>query len=474
MLVQSIACGDDGLRDELDAQAGVIWCISGDCRSDLHYLQAQREMIDFAMLYVRNQIDIANSHSDSYGESMSSASSQRDDEGTRSSAYHKCGWSNATSWQQFERNSAQHDRARSDSVTTSDAVSTATGWDRGTQAAQGWAVSWDNAVSRGDAQATNTARSSDVRNSTAGSGTPGWKGDGNVNPGDAGVDYTLPSFDLSLAPPFISWSAGSVSINDPVNDDYANPGTKFPFCGDEDSPCEPLASYGRGWTANYTISFAIPSFHMDVSWNNGGNFRQSFICSSGRTSGNGLAWTEAAGTSTDSSESDGENTAHDENSTRHDAHRTASNYSDGASNGSSSARSVMNSLGETDSGSDSAGHTEQSATGTSAQRGTSSSQSASDTYDDTISTSDARYWSQIFAALNDMWQRVLNEIIQAEHIYLASAPALSGLLSATISTPCCDGRVPSNMTVRPRATRINMPARANRCASGACSFGTLR
>ncbi len=475
MLVQSVACGDDGLREQLSAQAGTIWCISRDCRPDVHYLQAQLGVIDLAMLYARNQIDMVNSRENSYGESTSTAASERDDEGTRNSTYRKCGWSQATSWQQFQRNSAQHDRARSDSTSTSDAASHATSWDRGRQAAQGWATSWDDALSTSDAQATTTARSSDTRSSQSSSGTPAWKGDGNVDPGDDAVATLVPPIPhIELIPFSFDVEPGSLTLDDPVNSDYVNPNPQLPFCGDENNPCEPLASYGRGWNANYSLTFSIPSVSSTVSWGNAGNFRQSFICSSGRTSGTGIAWSEANATATDESQSDGAATGHDENSTQHDAHRRADSFSNSDSEGSASSRGIMRSLGETDSGADSAAHSEQSSAGTSAQTGRSWSESNANSYDDTTNTSEAHYWSQIFASLNDMWQRVLSEIEQAEHIYKASAPALSGLLGVTIAQPCCDGRVPHHMTVRPRPVRPHMPTRRTGCSSSVCSTGVLR
>lgn len=475
MLVQSVACGDDGLHEQLEAQAPTIWCMTRDCRADMHYLQAQLGVIDFAMLYARNQIDIANSRESSYGESTSTAASERDDEGTRNSTYRKCGWSQATSWQQFQRNSTQHDRARSDSTSTSDAASHATSWDRGTQASQGWSTSFDDALSTSDAEATTTARSSDVRNSQSSSGTPAWKGDGNVDPGsDVNINFEKPAFHIELIPFSFDVEPGSLTLDDPVDDDYVNPGPHLPFCGDENDPCEPLASYGRGWSANYSLTFAIPSISVTVNWGNAGSFRQSFICSSGQTSGTGISWSEANATATDESQSDGAATGHDENSTRHDAHRRADSYSDSDSEGSASSRGIMRSLGETDSGADSAAHSEQSSAGTSAQTGRSWSESNAKSYDDTTNTSEARYWSQIFASLNDMWQRVLSEIEQAEHIYKASAPAVSGLLGVTIAQPCCDSRVPHHMTVRPRHVRPHMPTRRAACSSSVCSTGVLR
>lgn len=465
MLVQSVACGDEGLRELLEAEAPTIWCIASDCRADLHYLNAQLGVIDYAMLYARNQIDLANSRENSYGASQSVATSARDSEGTRNSAYSKCGWSNATSWQQFQRNSAQHDRARSDSVSTSDAASQATSWDRGRQAAQGWATSWDDAMSTSDAEATTTARSSDVRNSNASSGTPAWDGSGSIDTGWFDIDFVPPSFNITFPPLNFEFDPGSFSIDDTIDNDYSNPGPHFPFCGDEDSPCEPLASMGRGWNVNYTVGLSVPSIQMSVSWGSGGNFRQSFICSSGRTSGTGIAWSESNATSTDVAESDGASAAHDESTNVHDAHRRADSYSNADSAGSASARGIMRSLGETDSGADSAGHSEQSATGTSVQHSTNYSQSDASSYDDSVSTGEARYWSQIFRSLQDMWERVLNEITQAERMYKASAPALSGLLSATFGKPCCDGKAPSYMTARPRPVRVQMPA---------CSVGVLR
>lgn len=472
MLVQSVACGDDGLRELLEAEAQTIWCMTADCRADIHYLQAQLGVIDYAMLYARNQIDLANSRENSYGESVSTASSQSDTEGTRSSAYRKCGWSNATSWQQYERNSAQHDRERSDSVSTANAASEATSWDRGRQSAQGWAVSWDNALATSDATATTQARSSDVRDSQSSSGTPAWDGSGSIDTGHFDIEFTPPSFDIDFPPLSFTFDPGSFSIDDTIDNDYSNPGPHLPFCGDEDSPCEPLASMGRGWNVSYTVALSIVGISVSVTWGSGGNFRQSFICSSGRTSGTGIAWSESNATALDVSESDGASTAHDESLTQHDAHRRASSFSDADSAGSASARGIMRSRGETDSGADSAGHSEQSATGTSAQHGRSYSQSDSRSYDDSTGTSEARYWSQIFRSLQDMWARVLNEIKQAENLYHASAPALSGVLSATLARPCCDGRAPSYMTTRPRPVRVQMPAR--RVSSSICSVGMLQ
>lgn len=475
MLVQSVACGDDGLREELEAQAPIIWCMTKDCREDQHYLQAQLGIVDFAMLYARNQIDLANSRENSIGESVSTASGERDTEGTRNSAYNKCGWSEVTSWQQFERNSAQHDRARSDSTSTSDAASHATSWDRGTQASQGWSTSFDDALSTSDAEATTTARSSDVRNSQSSSGTPAWKGDGNVDPGsDVNINFEKPAFHIELIPFSFDVEPGSLTLDDPVDDDYVNPGPHLPFCGDENDPCEPLASYGRGWSANYSLTFAIPSISVTVNWGSGGSFRQSFICSSGQTSGTGISWSEANATATDESQSDGAATGHDENSTRHDAHRRADSYSDSDSEGSASARGIMRSLGETDSGADSASHSEQYSTGTSAQSGTSWSESNASSYDDTTGTSDAHYWSQIFTSLNDMWQRIFYEAKLNDDIYHASAPALSGLLGAMITAPCCDGKIPSYMTTRPRPVRPSMPMRRSGCSTAACATGVLR
>jgi hypothetical protein len=229
---------------------------------------------------------------------------------------------------------------------------------------------------------------------------------------------------------------------------------------------------GRGWNVSYTVALSIVGISVSVTWGSGGNFRQSFICSSGRTSGTGIAWSESNATALDVSESDGASTAHDESLTQHDAHRRASSFSDADSAGSASARGIMRSRGETDSGADSAGHSEQSATGTSAQHGRSYSQSDGRSYDDSTGTSEARYWSQIFRSLQDMWARVLNEIKQAENLYHASAPALSGVLSATLARPCCDGRAPSYMTTRPRPVRVQMPAR--RVSSSICSVGMLQ
>lgn len=474
MLVQSVACGDDGLRERLESEAPTIWCMSRDCRADLHYLQAQMGVIDYAMLYARNQIDLANSRDNSYGVSVSTATSLRDAEGTRNSAYKKCGWSTSTSWQQFKRNSEQHDRARSDSVSTANAASEATSWDRGTQSAQGWAISWDDALSTGDAIATTQARSNDLRESEASSGTPAWDSSTfDLDTGNIEFNFTPPTFSLTFPPLHFEFDPGGFSVNDTIDDSYANFGPHLPFCGDELDPCEPLASYGRGWHANYTIGLAVFGIGLTVSWQSGGNFKQSFICSSGKTSGVGFAYSESNATSTDISESDGASAAHDENATQHDAHRRAENFSDADSEGSASARGIMRSLGETDSGADSAGHSEQSATGTSAQASLSTSASDANSYDDSTGTSEARYWSQIFGSLQDMWARVLNEIRQADDIYQASAPALNGLLSATFGKPCCDGKAPSYMTARPRPVRVRMPMRQS-ISSAACSVGVLQ
>lgn len=459
MLVQSVACGDDGLRARLEVEAPIIWCMTAGCRPDLHYLKAQLGIIDYAMLYARNQIDLSNSRQNSYGESKSKSDSERDSAGTREARYVKCGWSTATSWQQFQRNSEQHDRGRSDSATAASGASSASSWDRSKQKSEGWAHTWANSVSASDAQTDSQARAFDMRTSESQSGTPGWDGSGNVDPWSFSIEVDPPTFSIDWPPLQFNYTIGSISII-AANDDYYNPGPVKPHCGDDETPwCDMIPSYGRGWSNRYSLTISLPTVEGSTSWGSGENFQQSFVCSHGKTYGAGLSWSETIGATVDTASGDSANISLDKGETQHDAHRSGSSYSDSDSAGSSSLRGIMHSLGETDSGADSAGHSEQSSTGTSAQHSKSWAQSDGSSYDDSVTTGEARYWSQIFRSLNDMWQRVLGEITQAERIHLSSAPALYGVLPATIGKPCCDAVPPSYMTVRPRPVKVRMPSR---------------
>jgi hypothetical protein len=63
-----------------------------------------------------------------------------------------------------------------------------------------------------------------------------------------------------------TFDPGSFSIDDTIDNDYSNPGPHLPFCGDEDSPCEPLASMGRGWNVSYTVALSIVGISVSVTW----------------------------------------------------------------------------------------------------------------------------------------------------------------------------------------------------------------
>lgn len=433
MLVTSVACGDAGLVALLESQALIVWALAAGCHADVRYLKAQLGLIELAQGYTRNQIDRSNSRSETYGEDVSDGSSYRDSSSERSSAYRKCGWSQATNWQQFVRDSEQHDRSRADSVSASSAWSDATSSDRSRQVAQGWATSYDDMLATGTALALSVASARDDRTSAASSGTPGWDGSGNIDTGSISISVTAPTFSISLVPFDINITPPTVNISDSIESGYSNPGPHQPFCGDEDEPCESLASMARGWQANYNLSASIPTVGaLRVDWSKGKNFRQSFVCSGGRTTGDGQSSSNSTANSLDVSNAEAEALSHDESMRQQAVQRSGDSARDSESNSTNYARGVMRSLGQTDSGADSTNHNEQTATGTGAAASTNHAESLGTGYSDTVGTQDANYWSQIFASLQDMWQRVLAEILAFERIHAATTGPCAGVICATL------------------------------------------
>lgn len=112
--VESLACGDEGLRAHLEnGLEATRLLVADECAPSLRVHYTRLRLIDRALAYTRNQIDIAQARGESEGKEDFKASNFRDSKSERFSQMDSCSWRSATGFRNFRRNAESHDRASS-------------------------------------------------------------------------------------------------------------------------------------------------------------------------------------------------------------------------------------------------------------------------------------------------------------------------------------------------------------------------
>lgn len=444
MLITSVACGDEKLNEILQGQIDTIWCMSGGCSQDLQYLKSQLALIEFAQAFTRNMIDTSTSRMNMVGVDRFDSKNQRDNQAQRTAQGNRCAWSKATSFQQFQRDSESHARGKSDSFADTEGASTSYLYDRSQQASVGWANNYDFSSSAMRGFGFDRAASCTTQESESFAGTPQFAGGASPTPPtlagfniiNSGTWWTfdflgLWSLDVPY-PPWVGFTIGGLSTG--------NPGPTFPGCGvnPNQEDCPALPSYGRSKFSHTELSVTIPFVGaLTQAADDGEEFRQSFICSSGNstTIGNSNSYSEYI--STDDAQSKGETKTHDESESTNDRHKSASSYRDSHSEAHAGASDTMRAHGETHSGSDSASHAEGQGSGQGTAWSKDHADSQTNNYSDQVRVDKTRYWSQIFRSLADLHKRVWGEVQAAERAYMALlGPKIARMTTKTMSIAC--------------------------------------
>lgn len=423
MLVTAVACGDESLEKLLSENVDMIWCMAAqNCSTELAYLRSQLGLIQLAQDFSRNQIDIATTRANSAGADRYDQTSSRDSSSERVMSAQNCAWSRATSFQQFQRDSESHDRSQAQSTASSEGRSWDIGSDRSQQHSNGFATSFSQATSNTDGSGSGVSHAHSERNSRSSSST---------GPLLSGVPNPF-SFGFTISPPFFSASGGTVE---------AAPSVGFPCPTDPDQPCPPISSYGRGVSNNYNASIGIPTIGaLRVDWGDGESFQQSFVCSGGSTSMDSTSFSTQDYSQTDTAQNTASSESHDSSSNQKNVHRQGESHSAGSSHATAGASGVMESRGESHTGSDRSSHSESESTGSGSARSKSQMRGEGSGYNDSQSVSTARYWSQIFDSLAEMWRRIFEEVQIAEKILLTSTAVAQGKMATVAVGMLCAQR----------------------------------
>lgn len=454
ILITSVSCGNEKLEKILADQANTIWCMSSlGCTQELQYLRAQLGMIELAQGYTRNMIDTSSRKASSRAKDKFDSTNYRDNQSQRTGQGTSCAWSKATTFQQFQRDSEQHARSQSDSHADTIGKSSSYLWDRGQNVTTGWANSFDQSSSKSEDASVAFSGDCIDRESESSGGTPSQPVLLDVagqtdSPTLDFLSYGAWSTFTALGDWWSSWWGGGSFVAPDGNALWSSTndafGAQFPQSSatpncpvDPDGQCDAIPSYGASYTDSWNLSIAIPGINTTITatWSSGQDFRQSYVCHTGKSKIFGRGFENSHGEGSALSESEGKTEAHDEGESVHDRHSSASAFRDSESRATANATDTMRSHGETHNGSDNSAHGESQAGNQMTAYGTSHSEGHGTGFSHSESDANSNYWSQIFNSLADMWQRVWDEIKELERVLSLATGIKVGAMKPQC-TPC--------------------------------------
>lgn len=441
--VAQYACDNKELEKFLLANQESILCINDQCNPNLQLSYVQLAILQHAMDFASDKVDTYKLRESTRSNDRAVSKTLKEGESQRTNNGKSCSWRDSTGYQQFVRDSAYRARNRNDGYDDSLGNSRSYRWDRTRNNSSGCTQSFTDALAT--TQSDGFSNSTDERRSVSfgSSGTPHGLGPdfpmdvGSVNIGDViSVPTEEVCIDLGVFNGCLPWEMPSgmpvitpVWENDPAGNGFENPGPHFPFCGDDNEPCEPMETYGRGWAADYNMNFSAGFLNLGMSFGEGENFNQVFLCSATNSASNAESLSHAESLSTGNSNSVSTSTTRDTTSTDNDAHSRSDSESNRLAHSFSTSRAIGGSEGVSQSGNDSASHSENQTNyqGTASARETGSNRADGSSH--RVSESSSYKWGQIFDSLNKMWKALLAEIQLNTRIFAASQPYATGCLT---------------------------------------------
>lgn len=437
VLVMSIACGDAVLEQKLGQQFNTVSCFHGDKCSvpELAYLYVQRDLIDLALMFSRNQVDLANSTFRSEATSVYDNEEWRYSKAQRTAQSTGCSWSEATASQNFRRDSEE--KAESSSLKNGFSVGTSFSYmyDRGTRFGGGNATSYSDSQSRS-------------RDYDQGITTFCSKGNGftqtQTSPQEP-IGFLAPTVILSTTWPYITTSIPDTEAVVPKHDAFNCFGEiVFDMEGPNTYICNHIPSAARSWqvTGDAAISFGIGGVYsitlrvgLRISRGNRNSYMCSIACQHAKSNTynvqQGYSATIAAGLGhTDSQESSTiiNNAFQESEGTKHgETHVGEASASDSLATAESHSRSQRQSHGENQGSSQGTSEGKRHFSGVGLDEGKNTG------------FSEKRYWSQIFEQLNKMWTSIQSQIEALENIRIGSQKPKIAPIRTPVGKRCCIG-----------------------------------
>lgn len=443
MLVLSVGCGDAELEAYLQSEAANAYMLTPSaCTTRQRYLNAQLAMIELGQVWTRNRIDIAKTRRDQNGGERFDSKNEKDAEGKRQSQATAESWSKAQSFQQFKRDSEAHDRANSDSEAHTRANAFSFMQDRSKQDSKGWsralALGFQYVDGDGDSgnhsTMTHTSSSETKTAPMTAYVAPVPRDQGACAAavaawGATGLLASPPGCVTDIPPSYTPQTnrAPVVCIQDPANPDIDPTGCAVP-----------LPSYGRGFRKKVSgelklTFFNIFSVALEFGFEFGQSFRQSHVCSKGRTTTNGTNCSRDTFAQLTSGRDLSVDQSDDRSINLRDVHRTAESHRKQTSKTDATTTGTSDSCGESHTGSDRTSHSEGQGTSGSTARSESHAEAKGEGFRDMTMSGESRRYGQIFDSLNDLWKRVFAEIQDLDAMATATvAPSIGRLKCA----PC--------------------------------------
>jgi hypothetical protein len=455
MLIESVACGDSALYDVIAGEIDFIWQMNAcrNCGDDLKYLYAQLAAVELAQGAVRNRVDTSTSRGTSSGEDTFDQSSYRDSKSQRTQEGTRCSWARATSFQRFSRDSRADDYSRSESQSATDGYSWQQSYDRSRQRSDSVANATSTGRSATDGASSGYRRSDVTRTSDASSGTPSYQPNASLSTGQIIFQPLTLSVPVLFTIPlgaFGTLNVGGFTVTIPYADvtstngaGFVNPGPSGSPCNDQQDPpnCRPLPSLSRGFQDNFEVTITLPFLgSTTVTWSNGEDYTQSLICASSRTSGTSDSVSHSESQQTDTDRRRAESSGLDTGSQQRDAHMRAEGYRNTDSSTIAFARGTAVSNGESHNGNDRKAKAHDRSFGQGTADSVNHMEALGTSRTESQSTSASIAASQLFAALADLWRRIMNDIQIAEKIAAASIGAASGKMKACATPVACNPR----------------------------------
>lgn len=489
MLLTSISCGDAELLEILEDNIDTIMLINRSCHDEIDYLRSQLSLIDLAMIYTRNRVDEARTRSQSKGFDQYRAKFENEAKAQRTSEGRTCAFADATSFQQFSRDSINRMRSESNMESNAQGNTQTTRSDRSTQSASGYSNVADFASSSSTGEGRGSSIDTMINSGRSYSKTSKDFGP-NLNDQNTGSFFPIQlptpqeiwdsvnkatAWDFVgslieggiirlITDAFVAPVVGSINFDDSIDNTYThqnvetnlndqpwlgcccntdgNPLTDCPddptIPGPEPFLCNydavnPFPSYGRGYSVKYNISVGIPFIGvLRVDWGVGQQFRQSHTMTQGCTRAVGEGSTTNIYEQTDVSQSSGSTDTRDVSQTTRDIHTVGDSFRDARSDTTAGSASTGDAHSESHTGSDRLSHSERRASnqGTAWSKGRGRGEGLSTS--DSKSTTEVRHWSQIFKNLLEMYNRIFEQIRTYDKIRAASI----GISVALIDQVC--------------------------------------
>jgi len=193
----------------------MAWCLrSLECGESMKYLYVQLDLIELALTYARNQIDLAHSEMNKLAGARFDSANVRDSSSQRTAEMFQCAWSTASGFRTWARSSESHNRGESSAFTQAQGNFFQNAQNTASRRANSFAYGTDLAQSQESGGNVTDGRTQHVRTAQAQGNMQAWRLGGTLH-----LQISIPTFGttsgtIGLIASFSSSAQDASSIED--------------------------------------------------------------------------------------------------------------------------------------------------------------------------------------------------------------------------------------------------------------------